>query len=221
MNRYKFLIIVLFLVFVFSFSKVNAIINNYSLIGKTIYLDAGHGGKDSGAVFNDILEKDINLIIVKKLESILISRGATVYLTRDDDYDLSSSKKGRKRSDLRNRANVINKSDCDLYVSIHLNYIRNSRWNGLQIFYNNKNDKNELLAKNMTDYLKEKMKNVRDYKIATDYYMYNLINKPGVLMELGFLSNPDDRYILTKDSYQNIIVLYIADALEYAITKKI
>ena len=88
--------IMCFFVFVSFLSKVNALINGYELLGKIIFLDAGHGGVDAGSSYNDILEKDINLQLVRKLEKELISRGAIVYLTRDSDKDLSVTKVGRK-----------------------------------------------------------------------------------------------------------------------------
>ena len=213
MNRYRVLFFVFFLFFLLSISHVYAFINDMSLLGKVIYLDAGHGGRDSGAVYNDILEKDINLVIVKKIENELVSKGAIVYLTRDADTDLSTNSKNKKRSDLKNRAYLINKSDCDMYISIHLNYINDSRWKGLQIFYNDNNKINENIAINMTNYLKENMKYVRDYKKDNSYYLYKLINKPGVLIELGFLSNPDDRYRLTKEKYQDILVYHLVNSI--------
>lgn len=220
MKRYKYYIIMLLFFLFVSIASVNAIINSYSLSGKTICLDAGHGGRDSGALFNNILEKDINLVIVKKMESILLSRGAFVYLTREGDYDLSTTNVNKKRSDLRNRANIINKSDCDMFISIHLNFISDSRWRGLQIFYNNRNKENMFLAKSITEYLKNNMDNVRDYKNASNYYLYRLIEKPGVLIELGFLSNPDDRYLLTKEKYQDKLVTDLVNSIEYVYRNK-
>lgn len=214
MSKYKILMISLVIILFLILSKVYAISLSTSLTGKIIYLDAGHGGIDSGATYGKILEKDINLILVKKIEKELVSRGAIVYLTRDGDYDLANTTKGRKRSDLANRAYLINKSNCDMYISIHLNYINNSKWQGLQIFYNNKNDVNEEMARMMTEYLKINMKNVRDYKYANDYYMYRLISKPGILMEVGFLSNPNDRYRLTREEYQDELVNKIVLAIE-------
>ena len=199
---------------ILSVSSVYGMVNGNSLMGKVIYLDAGHGGRDSGAVYKNIFEKDINLVLVKKMEKELISRGATVYLTRDGDYDLSSTSVNKKRSDLRNRANMINKSDCDMYISIHLNYMSDARWKGLQVFYNDNNERNFKIADGLTSYLKNKMANVRDYKKDSSYYLYRLIQKPGILIELGFLSNPDDRYRLTKDKYQDILIRYLIEAIE-------
>jgi len=206
------MIILVMLVFII-LSKVYAISLSASLMGKIIYLDAGHGGVDSGAIYGKILEKDINLILVKKIEEELVKRGAIVYLTRDGDYDLADTTNGRKRSDLANRAWLINKGNCDMYISIHLNYIGNSKWQGLQIFYNNRNKLNEEMARMMTEYLKDNMSNVRDYKYANDYYMYRLISKPGVLIEMGFLSNPNDRYRLTREEYQDKLVEKVVGAI--------
>ena len=101
-----------------------------------------------------------------------------------------------------------------MYISIHLNYINSSKWQGLQIFYNNRHGDNEKIAKYLTDNLKENMSNVRDYKYSNDYYMYRLISRPGVLIEMGFLSNPNDRYRLTREKYQDELIHDLADAVE-------
>ena len=214
MNKLKLTIIISTFILIFSISKVYALINNYTLLGKTIYIDPGHGGIDSGTTYKNIYEKDINLIMSKKIEKYLVSKGATVYLTRETDKDLSTTTVNRKRSDLSNRAYLINKSNANLYISIHLNYISNSKWQGLQIFYNNKNKENETLANKLTSYLKEYTNNIREPKKDNNYYMYKRINVSGVLIELGFLSNPNDRYRLTRDAYQEELAKNIVDAIE-------
>ena len=99
MNKNKFIILLSFFLIIFSISKTYAIINNYTLLGKTIYIDPGHGGIDSGTTYKKIYEKDINLLLSKKLEKELTALGATVYLTRETDKDLALTTKGRKRSD--------------------------------------------------------------------------------------------------------------------------
>ena len=214
MNKYKLTIIICLFISIFSISKVYAQIFNYTLLGKTIYIDPGHGGIDSGTTYKNIYEKDINLIISKKIEKYLITKGATVYLTRETDKDLSTTTINRKRSDLSNRAYLINKTKPNMYISIHLNYISDSKWQGLQIFYNNKNKENKSMAENITKYLKEKTNNIRDYKYNNTYYMYKNITTPGILIEVGFLSNPDDRYRLTHEKYQNILISNITYSIE-------
>ena len=214
MNKFKIIIIICTFISIVSISKVYAIINSYTLLGKIIYIDPGHGGKDSGTTYKNILEKDINLIISKKIEKYLTEKGATIYLTREIDKDLSTTTVNRKRNDLTNRAKLINESNCDMYISIHLNYISNSKWQGLQIFYNNKNKENELIANKLTSYLKDYSSNIREPKKENIYYMYKQIKVPGILIELGFLSNPNDRYRLTKEEYQDKLAQNIADSIE-------
>ena len=213
MNKYKLLMIIFLFITIFSISKVYATINGYSLLGKAIYLDAGHGGIDAGAEVNNIIEKDLNLILVKKLEKELTSRGAIVYLTRDGDYDLSTTTINRKRSDLGNRAKLINKSNCDMYISIHLNSTTSSKWRGLQIFYSSVNKKNKEIANVINEELKNNLSNVRDIKLDNEYYMYKQIKVPGILIEAGFISNPNDNYLLRSAEYQDKLINYIANGI--------
>ena len=214
MKKYKIFIIISVFLTIFLISKTYAVSNDYTLIGKTIYLDPGHGGIDSGTTYKKIYEKDINLTICKKLKNSLEEKGATVYLTRDSDKDLSIRKQNRKRSDLISRAYLINKTKPDIYLSIHVNYLSNSKYKGLQIFYNNRNKENEVIATSLTKYIKEKTWNVRKPKLNNTYYMYKNISVPGVLIEVGFLSNPDDRYRLTHEEYQDKIVSNLAYSIE-------
>ena len=220
MNKLKLLILILTLTMIAGISRAYAIIYDNSLLGKVIYLDPGHGGIDSGTTYKNIYEKDINLILCKKLKEALILKGATVYLTRETDKDLALSKNNRKRSDLINRAYLINKTKPDIYLSIHLNYLQNTKYKGLQIFYNNKNKENEIIANSLTKYIREKTWNVRDPKINNTYYMYRNITTPGVLIEVGFLSNQDDRYRLTHEEYQDKIINNMVYAIEKYFSEK-
>ena len=172
-----------------------------------------HGGVDSGSVSNTFLEKDMNLILVQELEKILVSRGAVVYLTRDGDYDLANSTLNRKRNDLYNRVKLINNSGCDLYISMHLNASPSSRWNGIQIFYSSVLKENKILGEIVTNTLKSNMKNVRDLKLENGYYMYSKIKVPGILVEAGFISNPNDNYKIRQKEYREILLNNISDAI--------
>lgn len=214
MNKYKLLIIICFFLVTISMPKVTAVVKNLNLLGKTIVLDAGHGGKDEGASSGKIKESKLNLILVKKLEKELISRGATVYLTREDDNDLSTTTINRKRSDLYRRAEYINKISPDIYISLHLNSSLSPSWRGLQIFYTNNNKENKEIALSLTNYLKEKLSNTREAKKDSTYYMYKHIKSPGVLIEAGFISNPSDNYLLRDEKYQNKLITLIADSIE-------
>lgn len=173
---------------------------NLDLIGKVIYIDPGHGGIDPGATYKDIYEKDINLSIALKLKKELENNGAIVYLTRYDDIDLSISTNNHKKSDLNNRVRAINNSNADLFISIHLNSYGTS-WYGLQIFYDDNNSNNEVLASIMDKNIKNLNGN-RTYKKKNNLYLLKNIKIPGILVEVGFLSNENERYLLTNSKYQ-------------------
>ncbi len=213
MKQYKTLILVMFFLCVLTLSKVNASIKDYTLLGKCIYIDPGHGGADSGAVSNKFLEKDMNLLLSQKLASELFQRGAFVYLTRDGDYDLSNSTINRKRNDLYKRAKIINKSKCDMYVSIHLNSSPSSKWSGIQVFYSNTNKNNKKIAQTITNNLENDLNNIRDYKKENSYYMYSKIKVPGVLIEAGFISNSRDNYNIRNKKFQDKLIKSIADGI--------
>lgn len=211
--KYNLIILIIFFICVFAVSKVNASVNNLDLLGKVIYIDAGHGGKDSGAVSNKIIEKDLNLTIAKELYNALGQRGAIVLLTRDGDYDLSSSNYSRKRSDLYNRAKIINESKANMFISIHLNSDVNSSYRGIQLFYNSINKENKLIAEAIYSSLENNINNIRDNKEYNDYYMYKNIKVPGILIECGFISNPYDNYNLRQNSYRERIINLIVDGI--------
>lgn len=176
------------------------------LLGKVIYIDAGHGGSDPGAVYRDIEEKDINLKISLKLEQLLSEQGAIVFLTRYGDYDLSvNHTSNRKRSDLSRRGNMINQSLCDLFISIHLNAEESGMWKGAEVYYDAKLKENEEIAKIFQGMFKKYLYSKRSYKKTDDLYLQGRISRPGVLVEVGFLSNASDRYLLKQDTYQTKI----------------
>ena len=184
------------------------------LLGKTIYLDSGHGGADPGAIYKNIKEKDINLEISKELEKTLTKLGATVYQTRYGDYDLAvKNTDNRKRSDLSRRVNIINESECDMYISIHLNADTSSTWKGIQVFYDNINKENKSLAAHMTKTLKKNFSLTREYKELTDIYLHRKVNILGILIEVGFLSNANDRYLLKQKWYQKKLASIIANGV--------
>lgn len=206
--------LMVFLLLVCIFDRVDAFITDAPLLGKVIYLDAGHGGKDPGAYYKDVYEEDINLSITLKVKEKLEKLGAVIYLTRNDDYDLSNPNASlRKRSDLGNRAKMINESDADIYLSIHLNASTNSSWKGAQVFYDDINKKNESIAKLFQEEFNKNLNSNREIKEISTLYMYKNITKPGVLLEVGFISNGNDRYKLKKEDYQERIADVIANTL--------
>lgn len=206
-----------FLVFIFfillgGLYKIKA--TNLPLFGRTFYIDAGHGGLDPGSIYKDIYEKDINLDICFEIKEQLENLGATVYMTRYGDYDLSYMRTGaRKRSDLNNRAKIINESNADMYISIHLNSVSSTTWHGAQVFYDDVNSKNIEIAKLFQEHFKKNLNTKREVKEIKTMLLNRKITIPGVLIEIGFLSNANDRYLLRQKWYHRRIAKNISDVL--------
>ena len=193
----KKIIFILGLCFIIFMTSVKA---SLPLTGKSFIIDPGHGGKDAGTSSNGILEKDINLNISKLLEQELIKNGASVIMTRDGDYDLGSPNNDRrKRSDFDNRIDLINNSNTNMYLSIHVNYLNDNSYSGGQVFYlgnDNKKIADSVQAQfNTLGY-------ARECKTIPNVYMYRQLKIPGVLIETGFLSNARERKLLASENYQ-------------------
>ena len=210
-TKFKIVILILLLLSaLFINTKVNALM---PLSGKIIVIDPGHGGKDPGTISDTTYESNINLAISKALEIELSKAGATVILTRNDDYDLSvPNARWRKKSDFDNRINLINDSKADIYLSIHLNYLTNSAYYGPQVFYDNKDTEN--LATIIQNTLNTNLNTDRKIKpIPSKTYMYDKLNVPGVLIECGFLFNSSEKSKLITEEYQQKLAILIKDAL--------
>lgn len=195
-------------------TKVNAT-EDLPLLGRVIVIDAGHGGRDPGTIYGNIYEKNINLEISKVLERILSSKGAIVYMIREEDSDLSSAyDKLKKRGDLYRRILFIQDENkkTDLYLSIHINWYKNPSWGGAEVLYNSINPNNKILGKSIMKHFKEDFNTKRTLK-TTNLYLYRNTRVPGVLIECGFLSNPRERYLMQQVEYQEKLSVSIANAL--------
>lgn len=209
MRKYMYLFFFCFL-FVFFLIigcyGIKPVNNELELFGKVIYLDAGHGGTDPGAIYGNVNESKINLEIANLLRQKLSDCGAIVYMTRLYDNDLSKPRSYlRKRSDLFNRARLIDSSGADMYISIHLNASSNTNWSGAQVFYDDINENNVVLANVVQNQFAKDLKSTRKVKEISELYMYKNTKTLGILAEVGFLSNPNERYLLQKKSYQEKI----------------
>ncbi|MCI8778319.1 MAG: N-acetylmuramoyl-L-alanine amidase CwlD [Bacilli bacterium] len=207
MFKYKICVFLFLILGIFGFNFVSAEENNLPLLGHIIYIDPGHGGLDPGAIYMNIKEAPINLEISEKLEEALTKKGAIVYMTRYGDYDLSlPNASNHKRSDLNQRIKLINESNCSLFLSIHLNADISESWYGAQVFYDDINSENAILAEFLQNEFSKSLKSKRKIKEISDLYLYRKVEKPGVLVEVGFLSNANERYLLRQDSYQEKLV---------------
>lgn len=192
------------------------------LNGKTIAIDAGHGGIDDGAKWHGIDEKNINLAIATKLAAVLTANGATTVLTREDDVDYYTRGKGGKRNDLLKRAEIIEKSGANLYLSIHCNAIKGANWSGAQVFYNPSKEENKQLAEILQQALKKfPPGNKRQVKQDSDIILLKSVTIPGVLIEAGFISNPTEAAQLNNEAYQQKLAEAIAKALAYHFSQNV
>lgn len=188
--------------FIFIFYIVTVDSRELPLFQKVITIDPGHGGRDPGTRYGNLLEKDINLEISKVLQKELIKEGAIVYLIREEDIDFSKDTDYRKkRGDLKRRIDFIESKKSDIYLSIHLNWYNDYYYGGAEILYNNINKENKILAENLRESLINNKIKTRDLK-TTNLYLYSNTTVPGVLIECGFLSNKNDRYLLQTKKYQ-------------------
>ena len=174
-----------------------------------IIIDPGHGGEDGGASANGLLEKDINLSIALKLRDMLSSGGYQVVLTRDSDisvYDPSAgTTREKKVSDLQNRVEIINGSKNNILVSIHQNKFEQEQYYGTQIFYSTNDPRSEKLAQEIKSSVTGLLQpeNKRELKPAdSSSYILSKAEVPAVIVECGFLSNPEEAGRLSQDEYR-------------------
>lgn len=182
------------------------------LSGKTIAVDAGHGGADGGARARDsrIWEKTLNLSVAKRLQSVLEARGASVILTRADDRALDSV----KRADLKKRMALATEHQADALLSIHMNEYRSRRESGPQVFYRAGQEASRLLAGAVQGAMIAALDPPkRRVSMAGDYYILSL-PIPSVLVECGFLSNAAEEKLLLTDEYQARLAEAIARGVE-------
>lgn len=183
----------------------------------TIILDAGHGGVDSGCVsVNGAEEKDINLKIMLKVRGMLEASGLDVVVTRDSDRSIHDSGiQGlgkQKQSDMSNRLAIINSYDNAVFISIHQNQFTDSKYSGAQMFYPESDSASENLARILQNKFVTNLQpdNKREIKSVGDeiYLLYNA-SCPRVMVECGFLSNPDEAALLESEEYQSSVAFVI------------
>lgn len=231
MHKKNFILLLIFIIAVTVFSifaydeneAKSFVLNTNKKNDKIIILiDPGHGGFDGGAVSKSgTVEKDINLSIALKLKDNLTKAGYNVLMTRENDEELKDeeNKNGtRKRQDLGKRCRIKKESNCDMFISIHLNMFPISKYKGAQVWYSKNPESQifgELVQKNLIDDLDKS--NNRKAKAAKDSYKVLRCNdeRPSILVECGFLSNPSDEAQLKTESYQK----KIAASLQKSITQ--
>lgn len=183
------------------------------LVGRSIVIDAGHGGPDSGARgANGVHEKDITLAIAQKLAVLLRQSGAKVVMTRTTDTDLATERdrqlRQRQRGDLKARVNVVHLHHPDLFISIHCNSVSSPNWYGAQTIYQDGNEAGKHAAVLIQESFKQYLFDTdREPAAAKRLYVLRKVHRPAVLAEVGFLSNPTEEQLLQTDVYQERIAM--------------
>ena len=158
---------------------------------------------------NGVTEAEINLKIALKIQQLLEQSGCTVILTRSDEneiYDAGSDTiREKKVSDMKNRVKIGNESSADIFVSIHLNKISQSQYDGWQTFYKTNSEESKKLAVDIQNNLNEAMQknNSRTPAQLNTIYLMKYVEIPITIVECGFLSNPEEEKILQTDEYQD------------------
>lgn len=180
-----------------------------------VVLDAGHGGIDGGVigVNSGVKESELNLKVVKKLESYLKDAGFSVVLTRTSAAGLYGiATKNLKRKDMEKRRDFIRDAEPHIVISIHMNKYSVSTRRGAQVFYKSGDEKAKLLAESIQNGFNSMKEASRTCSALTgDYYILNCTDYTSVIAECGFLSSPEDEALLITEDYQ--------DAVAYAVFK--
>lgn len=185
---------------------------------QTIVIDAGHGGEDGGAVScTGVPESRINLEIALRLRDLCHLLGYNTCMIRTEDisvYTEGNTLAAKKASDLRQRVRIVNSTNRGVLISIHQNTFSDNRYDGAQVFYAPTEGSKvlaDLLQSNLIIGLKQNSH--RNSKPANNVFLMQHIERTGVLVECGFLSNPEEEAKLRDASYQKKLCCVIASSL--------
>ena len=183
-----------------------------------IIIDAGHGGEDGGATScTGILESRFNLEISKKLNDLFNLLGMDTVMIRTSDcsvYTEGNSIAQKKVSDLKERVRIVNDTDHAILLSIHQNHFSDEKYSGAQVFYA-PTEGSQNLARALQTRLVETInqKSRRQIKKADNVYLMQHVQCPAVLIECGFISNPQEERLLRDEIYQKMLCCVIASTV--------
>lgn len=191
-------------------------------------MDSPHGGFDGGCTTAEgIPEKGINLSILLKVRDLLEISGYEVEVTRDEDISIHD--KGiegianQKSSDMDNRLALFNKNSNAVCVSIHQNQFNETKYRGAQMFYSSSNSGSEELARSIQNRFVEFIQpdNKREIKqCGKELFLCYYSENPTVMVECGFLSNPEEAALLVTDEYQSMVAFAIFSGINDYINSK-
>lgn len=180
----------------------------------TIVLDPGHGGSDSGAIGpRGVTEKEVTLAVAKKVQNILENGGAKVVMTRETDRDVYGVN-ATDRQELQARVDVGTRvPDADIFVSIHCNAFSNPAAHGTETYYYSSSSRGYRLASLLDEELIAAGKLFNRGVKAANFYVIHHSPMPASLVELAFITNPEEERLLSDDSYQNRLAMAIAKGI--------
>lgn len=172
-----------------------------AMIGKTIIIDAGHGGFDPGAIgLNGTKEKDINLAVSLRLADYLRQSGAIVIETRTKDKALGDTKK----SDMAKRVEIAKENEAEVFISIQANSLPQHQYSGAQTFYHKDSLEGKALAESVQQAIIDNVGNTDRVAMSIDnIYVVKSLEIPSIIVEVGFLSNEGEEAMLNDEEYQN------------------
>ena len=192
--------------------------------GRTVIIDAGHGGVDGGATScSGVLESNLNLKIALRLNDLMHLLGISTVMIRTEDisvYTDGNTIAAKKISDLKYRVKTVNSIPDGILISIHQNYFSDGRYSGSQVFYGNNNE-SRYLAEHVQKALATAIdkENKRKIKKADGIYLMDKIKCTGILVECGFLSNPVEDKKLQDPEYQKKLCAVISSVTSQYIQK--
>ncbi len=185
---------------------------------QTIVIDAGHGGEDGGAVScTGVPESGINLEIALRLRDLCNLLGYNTCMIRTEDisvYTEGNTLAAKKASDLRQRVRIVNSTNRGVLISIHQNTFSDNRYDGAQVFYaptEGSKELADLLQSNLIMSLNQNSH--RNSKPTNNVFLMQHIERTGVLIECGFLSNPEEEAKLRDGAYQKKLCCIIVSSL--------
>jgi len=193
----------------------------------TLVIDAGHGGEDGGAVsVSGVSESVLNLAVAKRLDEILGLYGVPSVMLRQEDVMLSDpggrTMRERKVSDLHNRVKAVEDAENAVLISVHQNSFTDSKYSGAQVFYAPTAD-SQAFAERTQELLRVQLSPGNDRKakpIPQSVYLMNHISCKAILVECGFLTNPEEDRLLQTPEYQLKLAATLAGAyLQECVTR--
>ena len=186
---------------------------NFSAFDKVIVLDPGHGGSDSGAIgLYGTKEKDVALAVGLKAERLLKDAGFKVIMTRKTDIDVASPNASNV-AELQSRVNKI-PPQANVFISIHCNAFSKSTSHGMETYYHLYNEGGQHLAQLLNEELEKNGGLLNRGVKAANFYVIKRAPCPASLVELGFITNPDEEVLLDDDNYQKLLAEAIANAVK-------